>query len=485
MVASAQAPFAAILSDVTFSRGNIPVYANTTARAYPAGARQARELLANQIVQPVNFADLIRAMRQDGVTTFIEAGPGHVLSDLVQAILNDPEVDTIPLDSSKGTRPGVLDLAILLCRTASLGHAVDFSKWEEYPAAAAGSSAKPAFTIPLSGANYRAPRPALPPAPPAPAPAPVAPPATLMPEQPGLTAALQAAQQGILALQKLQEQTAQLHRQFLENQDAARRTLEALLGQRRELAQPSMARSAGPAPSVASVRSIPVPAPVAPVAPVAPIAPPAPVVPAPRAPQPAPASSQVPEAVLAVVAEKTGYPAEMLNLDMGLDSDLGVDSIKRVEIMAALRGRLPSAPEIKPEHLGTLQTLRQVVEFLERGSSAAPAHAPAAVVAAAPAAPAGTDAAQASAALLEVVAEKTGYPVEMLNLDMGLDSDLGVDSIKRVEIMAALRGRLPSAPEIKPEHLGTLQTPPAHRRFPHRPRCNARARSGHPRSGGA
>jgi NCS2 family nucleobase:cation symporter-2 len=41
-------------------------------------------------------------------------------------------------------------------------------------------------------------------------------------------------------------------------------------------------------------------------------------------------------AVLAVVSEKTGYPVEMLNLDMGLDSDLGIDSIKRVEIMAAV-----------------------------------------------------------------------------------------------------------------------------------------------------
>ena len=72
--------------------------------------------------------------------------------------------------------------------------------------------------------------------------------------------------------------------------------------------------------------------------------------------------------VLEIVAEKTGYPVEMLNLEMGLDSDLGVDSIKRVEIMSAVRTRLPEAPEIKPEHLGTLQTLKQVVEFLTEGT---------------------------------------------------------------------------------------------------------------------
>ena len=58
------------------------------------------------------------------------------------------------------------------------------------------------------------------------------------------------------------------------------------------------------------------------------------------APSPKPTATPslaVATAVLAVVSEKTGYPTEMLTLDMGLDSDLGVDSIKRVEIMAACR----------------------------------------------------------------------------------------------------------------------------------------------------
>ena len=65
------------------------------------------------------------------------------------------------------------------------------------------------------------------------------------------------------------------------------------------------------------------------------------------------------------------------------------------------------------------------------------------------------------AVLLSVVAEKTGYPVESLGLGLSLDADLGVDSIKRVEILSALRERLPGAPEVKPEHLGTLRL--AHR----------------------
>jgi NAD(P)-dependent dehydrogenase (short-subunit alcohol dehydrogenase family) len=77
------------------------------------------------------------------------------------------------------------------------------------------------------------------------------------------------------------------------------------------------------------------------------------------------------DVLLKVVAEKTGYPAEMLQLDMELDADLGIDSIKRVEIFSALQECLPEAPTLKPEHLGTLRSLRHVVEFLVAGSPSA------------------------------------------------------------------------------------------------------------------
>ncbi len=48
---------------------------------------------------------------------------------------------------------------------------------------------------------------------------------------------------------------------------------------------------------------------------------------------------------------------------MSLDADLGIDSIKRVEILSALQTRLPDAPVVKPEDLGRLQTLRMIVRI--------------------------------------------------------------------------------------------------------------------------
>ena len=60
---------------------------------------------------------------------------------------------------------------------------------------------------------------------------------------------------------------------------------------------------------------------------------------------------------MTVVSDKTGYPVEMLEPDMGMDSDLGIDSIKRVEILSALQERLPGSPVIGPDQLGSLRTL--------------------------------------------------------------------------------------------------------------------------------
>src|SRR6185436_16777853 len=130
LVADARAPFAKALEDVAFDKGRMPVYANATGREYPKTAQQAREVLSSQIVRPVNFMEQVQAMHADGVQTFIEVGPGHVLCDLVQSILPGGEVETIALDASKGGRSGIFDLALALCRLAALGHEVALEKWE-------------------------------------------------------------------------------------------------------------------------------------------------------------------------------------------------------------------------------------------------------------------------------------------------------------------------------------------------------------------
>ncbi|MEZ8288787.1 phosphopantetheine-binding protein [Vibrio sp. 10N.237.312.B06] len=218
-------------------------------------------------------------------------------------------------------------------------------------------------------------------------------------------------------------------------------------------AQQAPVQKAAPAPQVAAQAAASVAAQPVPVK-----AQPAPVA-APVAVQTADAE----KVMLEVVAEKTGYPTEMLDLEMDMEADLGIDSIKRVEILGTVQDEMPNLPELNPEDLAECRTLGEIVEYMNSKSmnSKMPASAP---VAAQPSATAavqaanGLDAKVVQQTMLEVVAEKTGYPTEMLDLEMDMEADLGIDSIKRVEILGTVQDELPTLPELNPEDLAECRT---------------------------
>src|SRR5690606_26184024 len=67
-------------------------------------------------------------------------------------------------------------------------------------------------------------------------------------------------------------------------------------------------------------------------------------------------------------------------------ADLGIDSIKRVEILAVMGAAYPSLPRLKPEELAELRTLGQIAAHLAQQLAPA-AHQPAEPPAAPPAPP--------------------------------------------------------------------------------------------------
>jgi NAD(P)-dependent dehydrogenase (short-subunit alcohol dehydrogenase family) len=87
-----------------------------------------------------------------------------------------------------------------------------------------------------------------------------------------------------------------------------------------------------------------------------------------------------------LVSKRTGYPKEMLGLDVDLEADLGIDSIKRVEILGemaeAIGGGGASLPAgVEMEKLTGISTLRGIVDYLDAalsgaGNGAANGHAP-------------------------------------------------------------------------------------------------------------
>ncbi|KEK28807.1 type I polyketide synthase [Shewanella xiamenensis] len=166
--------------------------------------------------------------------------------------------------------------------------------------------------------------------------------------------------------------------------------------------------------------------------------------------------------MMAVVADKTGYPVEMLELSMDMEADLGIDSIKRVEILGTVQDKLPNLPELSPEDLAECRTLGEIVALFSQAApvtAASVSHATqSAVLASAVAASAALSNGEIERTMMAVVADKTGYPVEMLELSMDMEADLGIDSIKRVEILGTVQDELPNLPELSPEDLAECRT---------------------------
>jgi acyl carrier protein len=163
-------------------------------------------------------------------------------------------------------------------------------------------------------------------------------------------------------------------------------------------------------------------------------------------------SSSVQIVLLEIVAEKTGYPTEMLELDMDLEADLGIDSIKRVEILGALQEELPDL-HVQADELAEQRTLGQILTILQpEETNPNPSFSNN---------ESSSDSENSTSniqdILLNIVAEKTGYPNDMLELNMDLEADLGIDSIKRVEILGALQENLPDL-QVQADELADRRT---------------------------
>ncbi len=68
--------------------------------------------------------------------------------------------------------------------------------------------------------------------------------------------------------------------------------------------------------------------------------------------------------VLEAVSQKTGYPVDMLDLDLDLEADLGVDTVKQAELFAAIRTNFGIARR-EDLRLSDYNTLAKVVGFMQ------------------------------------------------------------------------------------------------------------------------
>jgi len=87
----AQAGLAEALAKVELREPSVPVYSNVTGQAH-AGAGTIAGTMVEQVTSPVKWEACIRAMIADGVTRFIELGPGTALTGFMRRIDRGLEV---------------------------------------------------------------------------------------------------------------------------------------------------------------------------------------------------------------------------------------------------------------------------------------------------------------------------------------------------------------------------------------------------------
>ncbi|MGW1076607.1 SDR family oxidoreductase [Streptomyces sp. NPDC002537] len=435
LVAGARAPFEETLRAAPVRAPAIDAYSNTDAAPYPPDPEAVRVRLADHLTAPVRFADQVEAMYAAGVRVFAEVGAGTVLTRLTGRILGDRPHLAVSFDRRDGH--GVTALQDGLARLAVHGVPLDFGPaWRHYrPPADPEQEQRTTMTVKIDGGNHGRtyppqaadgtgvasdpavapatdPAPAAGPSPgataqtaPVPASAPVTAPVTgaspgvpaeaspVPPAAPVLAPASVAApvpagapDSLVRIVEDAQRQTAEAHaayqRMMTESHLAflklSEASVAALLGTPADAVPQSFG---GDVPRVAAppveVTAPPFAAPALemPAAPAGTAAPP----PVPAGPQRPEGTVDIEAVLLSVVAERTGYPVEMLRPDMRLEADLGIDSIKKVEILAALRRRLGELPQGDPAELVALQTLGQIAErirALTDGADAAPAAEP-------------------------------------------------------------------------------------------------------------
>ncbi|WP_245877444.1 type I polyketide synthase, partial [Streptomyces glaucescens] len=359
----------------------IPVYANAPGSSYGTDAAANRRTLVDQLLHPVDFVAGIERMYADGFRVFVEFGPKRVLTDLVDRILEGrTDVVTLAVDGGPA-KDGELALKRAALELAVLG--LPLTGLDDHVAPVPDEPVRKGMSIPLRGINYvteerrTAYRDALS----QPLALASAPPRqetgtgsgtgveTVLREGLGLQAEILTAHADTVhaSVRALEdsvragshpdtEAAVRLIREHgaaigAAHERSTRLLLDALRGEGAPAAQPQ------PQPQPES-RPEPEPEPE-PVA----VVEPEPAVPA------VPVSG-VMEALLGAVAEKTGYPVEMLEPGMDVEADLGIDSIKRVQILGALQEAYPVSEDVDPEVVAELRTLEDIANFLASSVSA-------------------------------------------------------------------------------------------------------------------
>ncbi|MEU3356030.1 beta-ketoacyl synthase N-terminal-like domain-containing protein [Streptomyces sp. NPDC037389] len=408
-IAHAAQEFAAACAEAAFAPPTLPVHANTAGASYGDDPDANRRTLVDQMLRPVDFAARLEEMYADGIRVFVEFGPRRILTGLVERTLGADRVEAVACDAGPGTdacaalKRAAVHLAVLgLPLTGVDRYTAPPRPERRTPSKVARRLDGPFFAVErLRGAYEELPTrhsAARERAEPESAPAPYAPAARAEETDPLTRAATDHLAAHARYMDSEVRTTGQLGA-LLARGAAAGRVDASLLAAIQAVADHSMALGETHARAAEALSGLlrppeqgddpPVLVPA--VADVAVAAPGPDAVPREGSPHAESRSAlaelwaaqqgeaaatgttdiatldpdEVERVFRAVIAEKTGYDVDMIEPDMDIQADLGIDSLKQVEIGAEMWRRYPVIARSDMYRFGEARTVRELTAIAQ------------------------------------------------------------------------------------------------------------------------
>jgi len=338
LLAGARELFLKAMADTELKEPLLTVWSNTTAGVYPLETEAIRERLADHLVKPVLFSEQIEHMYEAGARIFVEVGPGRALSGLTRDILSRDELIFYTEEQE-----GLGHLLSLVGGYMATGRTVrleklfegrdvqvlDLSEPEKFKRSSTVWVVNGQMAVPAAGVL------------PAHGALPIVKPLSLQMRP--------VAPVGDVGMPVAMNGAERMVGDYLKN-------MQSMIQAQRDVLMTYLGQAVPPVLPVGST-VVPVVQPVKPL----------PVMETSGVVENAIVVVDIKAMLLKIVSDKTGYPSDMLDLDSDMEADLSIDSIKRMEIIAALKTQLGTShnnEEDITEQLASVKTLQGLINLI-------------------------------------------------------------------------------------------------------------------------
>jgi len=159
-------------------------------------------------------------------------------------------------------------------------------------------------------------------------------------------------------------------------------------------------------------------------------------------------NGEVTKEIKAIIAEQTGYSVDVLETDLDLEADLGIDTVKQVDIFGKISAKfnLEVPEDLKLSEYNTIEKLSNYLKEKIYASQVKQNKPIVEIVAAQPkqekiSVKQTINSENVIREIKNIIAEQTGYGIDVLEDNLDLEADLGIDTVKQVDIFGKISAK--------------------------------------------